>query len=139
LFASCSDKITPTIKNLTVFTQDDGKLVATFETNLPDGVEMDVSILSPSPNKNSFGTGALDDPYTYPKITNGKFIGWFSSANKYGMEKGNYTILVSILPNQAALGVGNEKLAGEHVKMAANSKSFELRLQRIIPGVAAHP
>jgi len=137
LLGACSDSISPTVEDFSIKIQDDGKLIVDFKTNLPDGVEMDVSIRNPTPDRSGFGAGAFDDPSGYPKVKNGRLTGWFSSANKYGMDKGNYTILISILPNQAALGEGNIRLAGEYVTTSAISKGFELRLQEKVPDVLA--
>ncbi len=130
--AGCGESaIEPKILNMKAGLDDHGRLVLTFETNLPDGTALDALIMRPQGRRGLYMAGG--------KVEQGKFAGEFTTASQQGLPAGGYIVQVAVMPNQLdLLGEGNGRLSGPGVTDNGNlGKGFVFEQAMELPEVVA--
>lgn len=137
---ACSLDITPSFTDVGVAYTQDGRLILTGKTTLPDGAKLSAMLLQLKPERKGL---YMDVPMDYPTsvavvVKDGRFTSWFPSATKNGLKAGTYGLQIVVAPNQdRVLGVKNAGLAGPGVvRESDGSKSYVWETTVNLPDIA---
>jgi|GEM_PF-4819763 len=138
---ACSLDITPSFSDVGVTYTQEGRLVLTGKTTLPDGTKLSALLLQLTPErKGLFGDAPLDYPASMDVVVkDGRFASWFPGVYKNGLRAGRYGLQIGVLPNQdRVLGIKNAALEGPGVvREPDGSKSFAWEKVVVLPDITA--
>jgi hypothetical protein len=133
--------ITPSFSEVKIKITEEGKIILSGKSSLPDGTKLSSMILSLPSRKGLF----IDAPLDYPEsmdvvVSAGTFQSWFPTAYEKGVKAGKYILQIGVLPDQEdILGPKNSWLKGPEVVTETNGHhTYAPESELALPDIPAH-